>query len=191
MSKTLLAPVSESLGLFFFTMNQQLITRINGANIISVDREGEVFVPIKPICQALGIEAAPQRDKLQSDELFNSVGTIIVSTGADGKSYDMYALPLKFIYGWLATINPGKVAPEAREAVSRYRRECYDVLYEHFTCEARRTVETNKIEISLLEAINEAISREKTAKADRRKAEESLAKLRADRLNVNPTLPFC
>ena len=191
MSKTLLAPVSESLGLFFFTMNQQLITRINGADIISVDRDGEVFVPIKPICQALGIDPEGQRQRIDRHYILKSVAFTLKATGADGKSYDMLCLPLEFTYGWLFTIDANLVADDRREAVAKYQRECYDVLYEHFTCEARRTVETNKIEISLLEAINEAISREKTAKADRRKAEESLAKLRADRLNVDPQLPFC
>lgn len=167
---------------------QTLISKINGVDIVTVERDGETFVPIKPICAALGIEAAPQRDKLQNDEFFNSVGTIIVSTGADGKSYDMYALPLKFIYGWLATINPGKVAPEAREAVTRYRRECYDVLYEHFTGSMRRTIETNNAEIELLQQINSAISDEKEAKGRRKKAEEALGKLRAERLNPQPSL---
>lgn len=169
-------------------MQQQLISKINGVDIVTVDREGEIFVPIKPICVALGIEAAPQRDKLQKDEFFNSVGTIIVSTGADGKSYEMYALPLKFIYGWLATINPGKVAPEARGAVARYRRECYDVLYEHFTGSMRRTIETNNAEIELLKQINSAISDEKEAKNRRKKAEDALDKLRAERLNPQPSL---
>lgn len=169
-------------------MPQTLISKINGVDIITVERDGEIFVPIKPICAALEIESAPQRDKLQNDEFFNSVGTIIVSTGADGKSYDMYALPLKFIYGWLATINPGKVAPEAREAVTRYRRECYDVLYEHFTGSMRRTIETNNAEIELLQQINSAISDEKEAKWRRKKAVEALGKLRAERLNPQPSL---
>lgn len=169
-------------------MPQTLISKINGVDIVTVERDGEIFVPIKPICAALGIESAPQRDKLQNDEFFNAVGTIIVSTGADGKSYDMYALPLKFIYGWLATINPGKVAPEAREAVTRYRRECYDVLYEHFTGSMRRTIETNNAEIELLQQINSAISDEKEAKGRRKKAEEALGKLRAERLNPQPSL---
>lgn len=169
-------------------MPQTLISKINGVDIVTVERDGEIFVPIKPICAALGIEAAPQRDKLQNDEFFNSVGTIIVSTGADGKSYEMYALPLKFIYGWLATINPGKVAPEAREAVAVYRRECYDVLYEHFTGSMRRTIETNNAEIELLQQINSAISDEKEAKGRRKKAEDALGKLRAERLNPQPSL---
>ena len=51
-------------------MQQQLISKINGVDIVTVERDGDVFVPIKPICVALGIEAAPQRDKLQKDEFF-------------------------------------------------------------------------------------------------------------------------
>lgn len=167
---------------------QQLISKINGVDIVTVVRDGEVFVPIKPVCDAIGIDVDAQRNKLNADESFNSVTAIITATGADGKRYEMYCIRLRDVYGWLATINPGKVAPEAREAVARYRRECYDVLYEHFTGSMRRTIETNNAEIELLHTINSAITREKEAKADRKKAEEALGKLRSERLNPAPTL---
>lgn len=32
---------------------QQLISKINGVDIVTVDRDGEIFVPIKPICDAI------------------------------------------------------------------------------------------------------------------------------------------
>lgn len=169
-------------------MNQSLICKINGVDIVTVDREGEIFIPIRPICDALGIDSKSQREKINSDEFFNSVGVIITSTGTDEKRYEMFCIPLRDVYGWLATINPGKVAPEAREAVTRYRRECYDVLYEHFSSSMRRTIEANNAEIDLLKQINSAISDEKEAKGRRRKAEESLSKLRAERLNPTPSL---
>lgn len=167
---------------------QQLISRINGVDIVTVERDGEIFVPIKPICEAIGIDAKAQRAKLQEDEFFASTGAIITSVAADEKEREMYCIRLRDVYGWLATINPGKVAPEAREAVARYRRECYDVLYEHFTGSMRRTIETNNAEIELLQQINAAISDEKEAKGRRRKAEEALGKLRSDRLNPQPSL---
>lgn len=84
--------------------------------------------------------------------------------------------------------HPGKVAPEARETVSRYRSQCYDVLYEHFTGSMRRTIETNQAEIELLKQINSAISDEKEAKERRKKAERSLARLRDDSLNPQTVL---
>lgn len=167
---------------------QQLISKINGIDIVTVDRDGEIFVPIKPICEAIGIDAKAQRAKLQEDEFFASTGAIITSVAADEKEREMYCIRLRDVYGWLATINPGKVAPEAREAVTRYRRECYDVLYEHFTGSMRRTIETNNAEIELLQQINSAISDEKEAKGRRKKAEEALSKLRVERLNPQPRL---
>lgn len=167
---------------------QTLISKINGVDIVTVDRDGEIFVPIKPICDAIGIDVDAQRNKLNADEFFNSTTAIITAVAADDKEREMYCIRLRDVYGWLATINPGKVAPEAREIVTRYRRECYDVLYEHFTGSMRRTIETNNAEIELLQQINSAISREKEAKSDRKKAEEALGKLRSERLNPQPSL---
>ena len=167
---------------------QTLISKINGVDIVTVERDGEIFVPIKPICEAIGIDVDAQRNKLNSDQFFNSTTAIIAAVAADEKEREMYCIRLRDVYDWLATINPGKVAPEAREAVAVYRRECYDVLYEHFTGSMRRTIETNNAEIALLQQINSAISREKEAKAERRKAEEALGKLRSERLNPQPSL---
>ena len=169
-------------------MNHQLISIINGVDIVTVERDGEIFVPIKPVCEALGIDAKAQRAKIQEDDFFASTGAIITSVAADEKTREMFCIRLRDVYGWLATINPGKVAPEAREAVSRYRRECYDALYEHFTGSMRRTIETNNLEIDLLKQVNDAISREKAAKADRKQAEDALTKLRSERLNQRPSL---
>lgn len=107
---------------------------------------------------------------------------------ADGKEREMLCLPLRYVYGWLFTINPKNVAPAAREAVTRYRRECYDVLYHHFTASMQHTIETNNAEIELLHQINSAISEEKEAKGRRRKAEEALERLRSERLNPQPAL---
>lgn len=169
-------------------MGNKVISIINGTEILTVEQDGEIFVPIRPICDALGIDFSAQYSKLQSDESLNSTIAIIATVAADEKARDMVCLPLKFIYGWLFTINPGKVARESRNAVIRYRRECYDALYEHFTVSMVRTIETNKAEISLLSQINRAITEEKEAKAQRRKLEQSLHKLRNERLNPLPRL---
>lgn len=168
--------------------SQTTITTINGQNIVAIDHNGAFFVPIKPICAAIGIEMEPQCIKIQKDEILNSVATLRMVTGADGKSYEMLCLPVRYILSWLFTINPKNVTEEAREKVLEYRRKCYDALYDHFTGSMRRTIETNNAEIELLQSINTAISDEKEAKSRRKKAAEALAKLRAERLNPQPTL---
>ncbi len=129
-----------------------------------------------------------QRDKIQADEILSSTAVLNTAVAADGKEREMYCLPLRYVYGWLFTINPKNVAPDAREAVSAYRRECYDMLYEHFTGSMQRTIETNNAEIELLRKINSAIADEKEAKNRRKDAEEALSKLRTERQNPQPTL---
>ncbi|MFG6385456.1 MAG: phage antirepressor N-terminal domain-containing protein [Muribaculaceae bacterium] len=164
------------------------ITKINGVEIVAVDHDGEIYVPIKPICDAIGIDYKTQHEKISDDDFLAPTMGIIPTVAADGKIREMCCLQLRYVYGWLATINPGKVAESARDAVILYRRECYEVLYEHFTGSMRRTIETNNAEIELLKKINSAIADEKEAKNRKKKAEESLAKLRSERLNPQPSL---
>ena len=169
-------------------MERKLITTINGKDIYAITENGEVYVPIKPICEALGIDAESQRSKIQSDETLSSTAVLSTVVAADSKDREMYCLPLRYIYGWLFTINPKNVAESARNAVLIYRRECYDALYEYFTGSMKKTLETNEAEIELLKEINSAISEEKEAKTRRRTAEDKLNRLRAERLNPQPTL---
>lgn len=169
-------------------MSKQKITTVNGVEIYAEKTENGIFIPIKPICDAIGIAARPQREKIQEDEILSSVGMLSISTGVDGKQYEMYCLPLEYVYGWIFTINPKNVAESARDGVIRYKRECYDALYRHFAGSLRRRLDENEAEIRALEEVNAAILREREAKAERRKAEESLAKIRASRLEACPQL---
>ncbi len=113
---------------------QKTIATVNNTEIAIIEEtNGQIFVPIKPICQALGIAARKQIEKLKSDEILSSTGTLRVSVGADKKEREMYCLPYKYIFGWLFRINAKNVSEDAREAVIQYQRECYDVLFQNFT----------------------------------------------------------
>ena len=96
------------------------------------NRESPFLVPIKPICTALGIDIEPQRKKIMEDEYIAPVAVLETATGADNRLYEMLCLPLFFIPGWLFSINPKNVAPEAKEKVRNFKWECYKVLYSHF-----------------------------------------------------------
>ena len=169
-------------------MNEILIKRVNETNITIVQEGSDIFVPVHTITDALGVDFSSQRKRIMEDPILASTVVQKTTVGSDGKQRDMVCLPFEFVFGWLFTINPGKVAPEAREAVMRYRRECYEVLYEHFTASMARTIETNNAEIALLKELNGVIIDEKEAKAQRRKLEQSLQRLRTERLNPQPKL---
>ncbi len=169
-------------------MNPNPITKINGIDIVTVEKDGETYLPVKPICEAIGIAFQSQNDKLREHPILSSTVTIIVTVGADGKPREMVCIPLKYVYGWLFTINPGKVAPEARETVERYSRECYEVLYNHFHRTLTRQLEANAAEIELLKEINDAITQERVQRERRKRGEQALEKLRASRLDPQPSL---
>ena len=114
-------------------MNETQITKVNNVAIVSLTENGNTLIPIKPICEALGIDEDAQRRKLQEDEFLNSTTVLSTVVAADGKNREMVCLPLEFVFGWLFTINPKNVKPEAQDAVRQYRLQCYKALFEYFT----------------------------------------------------------
>ncbi len=106
---------------------------------------GGVFVPIRPICDNLGITLAGQRERINRDAVLAEVVTS-VSVTLTQQAREMLCLPLKYIPGWLFGINADRVKPELRDAVIRYQKECYDVLAEAFT-EGRLTADPSVAEL--------------------------------------------
>jgi hypothetical protein len=113
-------------------MKTKTVAKVNEVNIMLIDGV-EKQVPIKPICEALGIDDKNQRSKIQNDEILGSVGVLSTSTGSDGKQYEMFCLPYMYALGWLFTINPKNVKSEARETILKYKMECYKALFNHFS----------------------------------------------------------
>ena len=112
-------------------VKEEKIAVVNNVTILATG-EAEMLIPIKPICEALGISYPSQFSKLKEDDFLSSVVALSTTTGSDGKQYEMVCLPYEYVFGWLFTINPKNVKPEAQEAVAKYRIECYDVLFRHF-----------------------------------------------------------
>lgn len=109
------------------------IAKINNHHIQVISDNGQKLVPIKPICEILNVDYPTQFQKLKDDEILSSVVTLTVITGADGKKREATSIPLMFVFGWLFKINPDKVKPEARENFIRFQKECYMVLWKHFS----------------------------------------------------------
>ena len=112
-------------------MKELAIARVNNVNLL-VCQDPEQLVPIRPICDALGIDPEGQRQRILRDEILSSVAFMTKATGSDEKQYDMLAIPLKFVFGWLFTIDASRVSEEARPAVIQYKLECYNALYQYF-----------------------------------------------------------
>lgn len=112
-------------------METKIIARVNNVDIVSTS--DEQLVVVKPICEALGIDWSSQKQRVERDEILASTMVMITIVAADGKEREMCAIPYRYVFGWLFSIDTYKVNENARELVKRYKQECYDVLYEHFT----------------------------------------------------------
>jgi len=148
------------------------VARVNNVDIQIIEN-GEKRVAVKPICQALGIAFEPQFTRLKTDPILSSVITTNVTTGADGKQYEMVTLPLKFVFGWLFRIDSRNVKEEAREAVMRYQLLCYDALYNYFTRHEEYLEYRKRV-------IDEQLAVYDAARADFRQAKEQVNEARAE-----------
>ena len=164
------------------------IIKINGSEIFAESTEDGIFVPIKPICTAIGVDFKSQYEKLQNDEILSSTMVLSTTVGADGKERDMVSLPLMYIYGWLFTINPKNVAPEAKETVTKYRMECYQALYRHFESLRNKTFIEREIEAKLLYEKANIEEEEKSLRTRKKEIDMELATLQQQRLNPNRSL---
>ncbi|KAF0200629.1 MAG: antirepressor [Bacteroidetes bacterium] len=107
------------------------IARVNDVTIQVVEN-GQKLVPVRPICDALGIAFKPQFVRLKDDPILSSTVTTRVTVGADGKQREMTCIPLRYVFGWLFMIDSRNVKEEARESVIKYQKMCYDALYNYF-----------------------------------------------------------
>jgi hypothetical protein len=105
-----------------------VVARVNNVDILIIEGD-EKRVAVKPICDALGIASNKQIERIKEDPILGSVGTLEVSTGADGKQYEMFTIPFKFVFGWLFRIDSRNVKEESRESVLKYQLHCYNALY--------------------------------------------------------------
>ena len=145
-------------------METKTIAKVNNQSILVIeDLFKEKLVPIRPICDALGVDFEGQRQRISRDEILSPTAFMTKAVGADGKDREMVCLPIKFVFGWLFTIDTSRVNEEARESVINYKLKCYDVLYNYFVeysefVEARAKAMDRQLEIyqDLQRKFNEA-----------------------------------
>ena len=94
--------------------------------------DGSVHVPIKPICDLLGVDWGGQYRRVQRDPVLSEVIQRIDVTSIRRGAQAMICLPLDYVSGFLFGLNAERVKPELRQRVILYQKECYKVLAEAF-----------------------------------------------------------
>ncbi|MBA4783652.1 MAG: hypothetical protein H2045_10600 [Rhizobiales bacterium] len=105
--------------------------KLNGQELEWLWRDGEAFIPIRPICEILGLSYPAQYRKLTGAESDARVA-FKATTGADKKQYEMLCIAYPDFMMWLGNISPSRVKPEARAAMNTTRRGSKLLLANHY-----------------------------------------------------------
>ena len=103
----------------------------NQREILVVTHEGKQYVSVRHVCDALEIPFQTQHEKLKVSPEFSC--QVILTAGADGKTYKMFCILAEHAHLWVAGISAAKITnPERQKQFIAYKHECAGVLHEHF-----------------------------------------------------------
>lgn len=102
----------------------------HGGTIEATQDERGVWVSLRRVCDALGIDVDTQRKKLRNKPW--AVTVMMTATASDGKNYDTTFLHLDSLPMWLGGIETKKVAEDIRGTLVAYQTEAARVLRDHF-----------------------------------------------------------
>ena len=95
--------------------------------------DGEPYVPLRPICDFLGVSWSGQRQRVVRDPVLSKATRFVRVTHTNlGGRPELLCLPLRYLNGWLFGISSSRVREELREKLIQYQRECYDALARAF-----------------------------------------------------------
>ncbi|BAD56319.1 putative prophage antirepressor [Nocardia farcinica IFM 10152] len=100
------------------------------AALVATLIDDKPHVALRPMCDALGIDADTQARKLKSRSWATTVIRTVVA--ADGKAREMLMIDRRTMTMWLATIDENRVAESARPVVRAFQAEAADALDAYF-----------------------------------------------------------
>ena len=122
-----MVPVEEQTVLFYEDEITVVVVGSDGA-------EQLIYVPLRPICEYLGIDWSSQRRRITNDPVLSrrSRSVAVTATEAGGRR-EMTCLPLDYLNGWLFGVSTNRIKDDGiRERLIRYQDECYSVLAKAF-----------------------------------------------------------
>ncbi|HMQ29383.1 MAG TPA: phage antirepressor N-terminal domain-containing protein [Chloroflexaceae bacterium] len=99
-----------------------------GDSLIAVIIDGrEVALPIRSVCNAMGLDAQSQSERLREHDVL-SQGLRVVKVPMGNRVQSVLAISRRYLAFWLATITPNLVADDIRPKLVRYQEELVDLL---------------------------------------------------------------
>lgn len=126
---------------------------------------GEVYIPVRHLCDLLGISYQGQIDRIRRDPVLSKYEAQIgiVDEQRGGGSQATNCLALKYVPGWLFGINASRVREAVRAKLLLYQEQVYDVIWQAFREEVEppspATVPTALDDLAAIEQMGLAIYR--------------------------------
>lgn len=116
----------------------------NGKNLLFLSKDGEYFIALKPICEALNVDYIRQHKNTNDDPILGPVLSKQTMQIPDDQARNMVCLPEKYIYGWIFSIK------SKSEELIKYKKICYEILFLHFhgTITSRKKLLQRKTDVS-------------------------------------------
>ena len=130
-------------------MNRLMTANFQGAEILGVELDGEVYIVLKPLVEAIGLAWNGQLERIKRDPVLREGMRMVRIPSLRGGNQDTVTLRLDRLHGWLFTINSGHTRPEIQERVQAFQRECHDVLHRHFCGNRDRALREQNETLSL------------------------------------------
>jgi hypothetical protein len=105
--------------------------------------DGALYVALRPITDFLGIDFSSQRRRVLRDEVLAPRVRSVLLTAEDGRQREMFSLPLDLLPGWLFGVTVSKVRGDLVDKLTRYRADCFRVLWDAFRTETARVTPTD------------------------------------------------
>jgi hypothetical protein len=145
----------------------ELVVAENRSILVGTGKEQ--IVPIKPICELLGVKYSSQIDKIKSHPILSQLSLLTGATGADGKTYKMICFPIDAVLGWIMTIHPENVKEESKPIIIALQMKVFQILAEYrlgtkmerqMLISEKFQLEQEEKELRILRAENELSKRE-------------------------------
>ncbi|WP_188092600.1 RhuM family protein [Azospirillum sp. B21] len=111
---------------------QLVVVDFHDQKVPIVHHEGRPYVPLKPICDNLGIDWSSQHKRVKRDPVLNE-GMVNLTMPSKGGAQEMACLPLEYLNGWLFGISDNAVSEGVKDRLLMYKRECYSALSSYFS----------------------------------------------------------
>jgi hypothetical protein len=115
-------------------------------------------VAMKPICENIGLDWSSQLKKIKRNPILDE-GMVMITIPSNGGLQEMIMLPVKYLNGWLFSVDAIRVKSEIRGRLISYQRECFEVLANHFIPKLNEAVADGQLS-EFLKPITEPITLE-------------------------------